>query len=69
MALQKEGLGAKKARGRYLLFQGKAISKKDHCNREIHFLVYQNKVTSKKGGDHCLVFQNNVVSKKSHRFI
>ena len=32
----------------YLVFHGKAISKKSHCHKGSHFLVYENKVIFKK---------------------
>ena len=48
MALQKGGPSARKEGGHYLVFEGNAISKKSHCHREKHFLMYQNKVTAKK---------------------
>ena len=49
MTLQKEGDRCKKSKGgHYLAFQGKQSLKKAHCYKEEHFLVYQNKVISKK---------------------
>ena len=49
MMPHKKGFLCKKSKGgHYLVFQNKAISKKNYCYRGSHFLMYQNKVISKK---------------------
>ena len=71
--LIKRGTGARKVKaGHYLVFQGKAISKKRHCHRGKPLLVYEYKGMSTKiiivlrGA--AIMSQNKVNSKKSLYF-